>query len=63
MIPPPLSLTEDTLMVLCYAVSCFCLGVVVAQLLLLADKGLFINDVIYNTFAGTKSIEQVRYLK
>ena len=63
MIPPPLSLTEDTLMVLCYAVSCFCLGVVVAQLLLLADKGLFINDVSHDIFAGTKSFKQVRHLK
>ena len=49
-------------MVLCYAVSCFCLGVVVAQLLLLADKGLFINDVIY-MFAGTKCFKQVTYIK
>ena len=63
MIPPPLSLTEDTLMVLCYAVSCFCLGVVVAKLLLLADKGLFINDVSHDMFDVTKCFKQVTYLK
>ena len=63
MAPPPLSLSQDTLMVLCYAVSCFCLGVVVAGLLLLADKGLFINDVIHDMFVGTKCFKQVTYSK
>ena len=50
-------------MVLCYAVFCFCLGVVVAGLLLLADKGLFINGVIHDMFVGTKSFKQVTYFK